>query len=655
MKISNKRARRPCSMENTNIVEVDNPNAWKPENTEAVNINVPSDEDSLLIVELLKNGVSLARVCELFCNRVDEKCIRKLARNIISTISSSEENDTLSGNNSRSLTARFASMTRLGTEILNCSISATRDSSFIKAHAINLVKEAPEELLDPLFFTLMNDPVVVSSGYVFNRDTVLDSNGNLRITFCPFTRAPLKKDVYPLICRKRMLKDYQECTLGNMIKVAQRLLEERCFEDFGELMSIAERFINDLGESVYERLSVQLAKVSLEAHTIQDSCSSILPKDLAEIYIRIYSGSPFSKKIPPSKTAKDCSFTEELSNDELVDFKLFESRINEMIQKVNKAIKDNEIEKASAWLDACEMVQQCCLSINLPTAKLKLSLAKAKGEDDLFPFQRLVYDEIRSNPEEVSRFCAEEGVSEEDLTKLLKPVALLVEKLYDNTDGDEWRCALRSNALESRVSSVRVHAGMFKDQDWGNQKANLGLALYDTDGELVTRCNLFGTYRSDGYTYGDNPSRVLLMNDEIVSMARPGFKYALEYTVGGSGGHYLKVTALYCKIFPSGYLPSQQFIQSCSMRDPEGDEGLYTGQGDRNGKAHGLGELVYYDRYIFVGKFYHGSLKDGVLYKENKIPFYTMKDGSWSGYNAILENSILDRFPYDVSFQSAEV
>jgi len=615
-----------------------------PENTESVNICIQSDDDNILIEELLKNGVSLARVCELFRNRIDEKCIRKLARNIISTASSSGENDTLCGDNSQPATARFASMPRLGTDILNRSISATRDSNFIKAHAINLAKEAPEELLDPLFFTLMNDPVVVSSGYVFDRDTVLDSNGNLRFTFCPFTRASLKKDVYPLICRKSMLKDYLERTLGNMIKTAQHLLDQRCFMDFEELMSTAERFINDLGESIYTRLSAQLAKLSLEAHTIKDGCSSILPKDLAEIYIRIYSGLSSFKKVHSSETSKDCSIADESSNDELVEFKLFESRIHEMVHNGNKAMAGNDIDKASAWLDACEVVQQSCLSINVPIAKLKLSLAKAKGEHDLFPFQRLVYEEIRSNPKEVSCFCAEEGISEEDLTKVLTPMTLLVEKLYDDEVGGEWRCALTSNVLESRISSVRVHAGMFKDQNWGNKKGKIGLALYDADGKLVTRCDLFGTYRSDGYTYGDKPSRVLLMKDEIVSMARPGFKYALEYTVGGGGGHILAVNALYCKIFPLGYLPSQKFIQSCSMHDPEGDEGLYAGQVDKNGKAHGLGELVYYERYIFVGDFSHGTLKDGVLYKKNKIPFYAMQDGRWI---TPCTSDILDRFPYD--------
>eukprot|EP00588_Corethron_pennatum_P016739 CAMPEP_0194303360 /NCGR_PEP_ID=MMETSP0171-20130528/1231_1 /TAXON_ID=218684 /ORGANISM="Corethron pennatum, Strain L29A3" /LENGTH=746 /DNA_ID=CAMNT_0039054221 /DNA_START=71 /DNA_END=2312 /DNA_ORIENTATION=- len=655
-------------MKNNTVIQRKNPeNVKEMEGTEACEFErLPSDTDKTLIEELLRNDVSLSRVCDLFRDRINDKHITKIAREIVTTASSSEEvqNSSGAGNeiclvsaDNRSLSTPFtavASLPRLGTEILNRSISATHDATFMKAHATNFTKEAPEELLDPLFFTIMNDPVVLSSGYVVDRGTILDVNGSLRFSLCPFTRAPLKAEVYPLICRKRMLKDYRERMLGNMIKTARRLLEERCFGEFKEIMSTAELFIDDLGKSTYTRLSAQLAKISLEAHTIEDNCCSLLPEDLAKIYIRIYCGSPYFHDYSPNKAKEESTVNvnDGSIDDKLIEFNLFQSRIHEMLSKADKAVEGNRLDEASTWLDACEMVRQSCPSFDFPMAKLLLKLAKAKGEDDLFSFQRLVYEEIQSDLEEVTRFCAEEGICHEDLTRKLKPVTLLVGSLHDREQDHEWRCALKSDSLTSKVSSVRVHAGSFEDQNWGNIKGMLGLALYDSDGVLVTRCNLFGTYRDTNYDYGDHPARVLNMQDEVVSMARPGFTYALEYRVGGGGGHSLHVTQWYCKIFPLGFLPSSESMHSYTMHDPEGDAGLFTGKLDRNGKGHGLGELVYYDEDIFIGEFSHGSLKTGVLYKKGKKGRYTMKEGQWS---QVLERNILARFPHDVILCTSSV
>ena len=47
---------------------------------------------------------------------------------------------------------------------------------------------ANPKLIDPLYFTIMKDPVVLSSGVVMDKTTVLTPQGALRFKTCPMTR-----------------------------------------------------------------------------------------------------------------------------------------------------------------------------------------------------------------------------------------------------------------------------------------------------------------------------------------------------------------------------------------------------------------------------------------------------------------------------------
>lgn len=58
--------------------------------------------------------------------------------------------------------------------------------------------EPPEQFKDPIMFTLMAEPVVLSSGHVFDRSTVYDESGDLRFERCPISRKPVEWQAYPL-------------------------------------------------------------------------------------------------------------------------------------------------------------------------------------------------------------------------------------------------------------------------------------------------------------------------------------------------------------------------------------------------------------------------------------------------------------------------
>ncbi|CAK0850394.1 unnamed protein product [Prorocentrum cordatum] len=229
---------------------------------------------------------------------------------------------------------------------------------------------------------------------------------------------------------------------------------------------------------------------------------------------------------------------------------------------------------------------------------------------DLRRAQVAVYRELAADQAAAQSFLREEGVQIEDMVGLRPRVAL--RRLVRSAEpDDEWHVAVRSAPLELAVERVVVQALSFKDQGWGNSKGRIGLALLDAGGALMTRCDLFGTYRSPGYAYGDSPQRALESDEEVVARAVPGCSYRLEYVVGGGGGHSVSIVQLLCKIYPAGWTED---LASHRLRDPEGDAGLYLGPVDGGGRAHGEGRLEYDDGDTFVGGFEGGSLREGVLY-----------------------------------------
>ena len=82
--------------------------------------------------------------------------------------------------------------------------------------------EPPEEFRDPVMLTLMNDPVVLSSGHVFDRSTVYDG-GAFRFQCCPMTRERLEQKAFPLVYLKSQLVDFKLRRLDGIISVVGRV------------------------------------------------------------------------------------------------------------------------------------------------------------------------------------------------------------------------------------------------------------------------------------------------------------------------------------------------------------------------------------------------------------------------------------------------
>ena len=83
------------------------------------------------------------------------------------------------------------------------------------------------------------------------------------------------------------------------------------------------------------------------------------------------------------------------------------------------------------------------------------------------------------------------------------------------------------------------------------------------------------------------------------------------------------------------------------MSDSEGEEGQYTGPGDEDFKAHGLGQMKYDDGkknhgMVFIGEFTHGCMTRGARWKGSRAK-NTMVRGQWTDQ---LDGAILAEFPH---------
>lgn len=515
--------------------------------------------DAQLARELLQAGVPLDRATKLLAGRLGDAELNRVAREVV--------------------TEGGAGNPGLGLLVLERSTSASRDPVFLSRHLASLTSDAPEELLDPLFMTLMKDPVVLSSGYVLDRGSAVHESGALRFTSCPFSRARLKKDVYPLVHLKSKLQEFKERRLDDMAATARKMLQDGELGHFHEVIAAAEQFVDDLGDATYVHKARQFAELRLEA--VESHGQRVTPRELAQIYIRIH------RSLPGEDLAR---------------------RVCSLGASARSALEAGRLDEASEWIEACGLVGAAC-GTRGPVARLRLELARERGED-LRQAQRAVYRELATDQAAAQRFLQEEGLQLEDLVGLHPRVAL--RRSVDSTEeDDEPHTAVQSAPLEFAVQRVVVQALLFQDQGWGNCKGRLGLALLDADGAVMARCDLFGTYRSEGYAHGDSPERVLGPDEEVVARAVPGCSYRLEYVVGGGGGHSVSIVQLLCKIYPTGWTED---LASHRLLDPEEDEGLYLGPVDGAGRAHGKGRLEYDDGDTFVGEFRDGSLREGVMY-----------------------------------------
>jgi hypothetical protein len=90
--------------------------------------------------------------------------------------------------------------------------------------------EPPEHFRDPIMLTLMSDPIVISSGHVFDRSTIYDG-GTFRFQACPMTRQPIEQRAFPLVFLKAQLIDFRLKRLDGILAAVREQMACQTLEE----------------------------------------------------------------------------------------------------------------------------------------------------------------------------------------------------------------------------------------------------------------------------------------------------------------------------------------------------------------------------------------------------------------------------------------
>lgn len=184
-----------------------------------------------------------------------------------------------------------------------------------------------EEFMDRITYEEMNDPVVLSSGHVFDRSTVLVPNGKLKMEKCPITRQKLEPKVYPLASLKSKLTSKKIARLNELIFVATTFKNEE--EKFNAAIEKAESILNVVKEDIYKAEASKLSKLMISSPYLKS------PDDHAKCFVRII------------KT---------LHGDGRASF--VKTQIALMHRHVVDGLKKKDFESAKIWLEACDNINK---------------------------------------------------------------------------------------------------------------------------------------------------------------------------------------------------------------------------------------------------------------------------------------------------------
>ena len=108
-------------------------------------------------------------------------------------------------------------------DLLQRSTSSAQDDQLVEK-LLDAFEETPSDLVCPISQDIMIDPVVVSSGHTFDRESVLDEHGQLRISVCPLTRAELQPFVFPCHVVKERSVALRLSRLKELVATAELVL-----------------------------------------------------------------------------------------------------------------------------------------------------------------------------------------------------------------------------------------------------------------------------------------------------------------------------------------------------------------------------------------------------------------------------------------------
>lgn len=103
----------------------------------------------------------------------------------------------------------------------------------------------PEKYRDPITLELINEPMVLSSGHVFSKSTLFDSNGRFRFKCCPMTREAVAPMAFPLVYLRRELIEWKLRRLDSILDATSHV-------NSAPLLELARSLLQSLGAHTYQ-------------------------------------------------------------------------------------------------------------------------------------------------------------------------------------------------------------------------------------------------------------------------------------------------------------------------------------------------------------------------------------------------------------------
>eukprot|EP00928_Gymnodinium_smaydae_P043318 TRINITY_DN2904_c0_g1_i1.p1 TRINITY_DN2904_c0_g1~~TRINITY_DN2904_c0_g1_i1.p1 ORF type:complete len:662 (+),score=83.96 TRINITY_DN2904_c0_g1_i1:32-1987(+) len=478
---------------------------------------------------LLECGVPLGRLVAIRPHDLTEQQIQEIARTWVANSSSEQSN-------------RYS--LEVAGAVLERSTSALQTPGFSEKMLEGFESDAPEELKDPLFFTLMKDPVVLSSGIVVDRSTALNENGDLRFQYCPFTREPLKRHVYPLIFLRDRLLEFAKTRIEHIFSLIEKAWpKDRNTDSEVCNLHVAERavelgcnFLKQVGRNTYvteaQRMNNEKLRI-LEALETEDAASWM------ETFTELLALASLQQQPVP------------LQRDVMSKA---EQKTRGMVERFLGRMPP-EVENSEAWLKAlCQLGARRCddssmaltyASVLNVSQLLMQAARRSKDEARLASARTTVYLAMKKNgcsDSELSSFLEGEGVATTAMENLMRPPSeLRVARVTDRRSTEEWQHLGSLECGIAAVTKLQVSCE-WKDQGWGNMKGKIEVRLCRNQNQIVCLSDVFGTC-GEGGNRGqfDGVNRTFSSSDRLIASASPGDMFVFLYRVGGGGGHELYI------------------------------------------------------------------------------------------------------------------
>jgi hypothetical protein len=546
----------------------------------------------------------------------------------------------------------------------------------------------------------MEDPVALSSGYIFDRSTVLDSKGNLRYDRCPISGKILDRTIIPLPSIKNEKLRYLEHREKTVKEIADKLFTKH--HSFQLVLEVVEKYLEGQ-EDMFLPLVRELTSMWIQRdggrrnygdfrRAYSGEWSSSADRDrnnsmLSHGYDRgTRRQSTYSHHHAPSTTgpnsvsSKHDISTNNINNvnaplpaDMIPALRGKYKFIDDTNAEPMRNIKDERPTSRNMRRHSSFESANTFNSLDVSSSKRTGSLMSTKDRHQL---QNSIHTGSRTNQLDFYKNGGDEPLEERDVndvsTKIrydhshqnmmkLHPMILMVDNMTQSVVGGNSIVLVKSGPLYTSVNRIMISANeMFQESSSGG-RSRLVLALYNDRGQLVTKKDVFDNYKGRksrafceiGINSGDDDDDNDGHHEDIISMARPRYFYQLECQVAKGTQEKISFRGLICKIIPTSInatiQPGNRLVR---MKDPEGESGRYMGPVDVVGHAHGKGIFDYENGCTFVGDFVHGKFFRGVYYRASQI-HGTMKNGKWDERE--IDRTLAKDFVYEVRIFSREL